>query len=59
MGFQDDWIMRQIEIITRYVVRLVFGRDDTQYTMEVTDGISVTDEIGPPCPDGLLKRIRM
>ena len=45
MGFQDDWIMRQVEIITRYVVKLVFGRDDTKYTMEMTDGISLTDEI--------------
>ena len=45
MGFQDDWIMRQVEIITRYVVKLVFGRDDTEYTMELADGISFTDEI--------------
>ncbi len=43
MGFQDDWIMRQVDIITRYVVKLVFGRNDTEYTVQASDMLSEED----------------
>lgn len=45
MGFQDDWIIRQVEMITRYVARLLFGKNDTEYTIEESDTLSEEDGI--------------
>ena len=28
MGFQDDWVMRQIEMMARFVANVVFGKKE-------------------------------
>lgn len=43
MGFQDDWILRQIEIITRYVAQLVFNKTHVEYELPVSDMMTETD----------------
>lgn len=51
MGFQDDWMMRQIEMITRFVANVVFGKQESDFTYEViessegSDGLSHCDEV--------------
>ncbi|MGN1457966.1 MAG: DUF6483 family protein [Acutalibacteraceae bacterium] len=41
MGFQDDWMLRQIEMIAHFVAKVVFQKDTVEY--EVTDELSNTD----------------
>lgn len=41
MGFQDDWMLRQIEMIAHFVAKVVFQKDTVQY--EVTDELSNSD----------------
>lgn len=41
MGFQDDWMLRQIEMIAHFVAKVVFRKDTVEY--EVTDEMSNTD----------------
>ncbi len=45
MGFQDDWIMRQIDIVARFVSKLVFNKDDVSYSAESSEMLSETDSI--------------
>ncbi len=45
MGFQDDWILRQIDIISRFVAHLVFNRDEVTYQPESSEMLSETDLI--------------
>lgn len=45
MGFQDDWIMRQIDIVARFVSKLVFNKDDVSYSAESSEMFSETDSI--------------
>ncbi len=35
MGFQDDWMMRQIEMMTQFVANVVFGKKESEITYEV------------------------
>lgn len=45
MGFQDDWVMRQIDIVARFVSSLVFKKDLVKYEPGVSDILSHTDEV--------------
>ena len=45
MGFQDDWVLRQIEIIARYVANLIFHKNRITYTFETTDMLSEMDKL--------------
>ncbi len=45
MGFQDDWILRQIDIVSRFVARLVFGKDEVSYEPSDSEVLSETDWI--------------
>ncbi len=45
MGFQDDWILRQIEIIARYVANLVFNKRVVRYEYESSEMLSETDRL--------------
>jgi len=45
MGFQDDWILRQIEIIARYVANLVFNKREVRYEYESSEMLSETDRL--------------
>ncbi len=45
MGFQDDWVMRQIDIVARFVSSLVFKKDLVKYEPGVSDMLSRTDEV--------------
>ena len=45
MGFQDDWVMRQIGIVARFVSSLVFKKDLVKYEPGVSDMLSRTDEV--------------
>ena len=42
MGFQDDWVMRQIEMLTRFVAEIVFGKNQSAVTYTLTGDISDT-----------------
>ena len=35
MGFQDDWMMRQIEMMTRFVANVVFGQRESDVKYEI------------------------
>ena len=41
MGFQDDWLLRQVQMIAHFVAKVVFQKDTIEY--EVTDELSNTD----------------
>ncbi len=46
MGFQDDWIMRQIDMLVHFVAKVVFNRDtETEYviTSDVNNGEELTE----------------
>ena len=45
MGFQDDWIMRQITTLAHFVVKIVFNKDNIGYTNESSDMLSQTDQL--------------
>ena len=44
MGFQDDWIMRQIEMMTRFFSQIVFQKDEVGYEFETSEMLSVADQ---------------
>lgn len=39
MGFQDDWMMRQIEMMTRFVANVIFKRNDTDVHYEIIGNV--------------------
>ncbi|MBQ9461632.1 MAG: hypothetical protein IJU51_06935 [Clostridia bacterium] len=45
MGFQDDWVMRQIDIVARFVSSLVFKKEIVEYQPSASDMLSHTDEV--------------
>lgn len=45
MGFTDDWIMRQIEVVSRYVAQLLFGKTEVRYSIESSEILSETDQL--------------
>ncbi len=36
MGMQDDWMMRQIEMMTKFVAKVVFGKDGNEVHYELS-----------------------
>ena len=55
MGFQDDWIMRQIEMMTRFVANVVFGKKESEVTYELIGDIKNTETL----TDTDLRHIRL
>ena len=45
MGFHDDWIMRQIEMMTRFVANVVFGKKESEVTYELIGDIKNTETL--------------
>lgn len=45
VGFQDDWLLRQIEMVTRFIANVVFGKDsEVRYEIE---NLSDTTQLTP------------
>lgn len=47
MGFQDDWMMRQIEMMTQFVANVVFGKNESEITYEVIGDASESTALRP------------
>lgn len=47
MGFQDDWVMRQIEMMTRFVANVVFKKTDTEVHYEIIGNIDDSTTLTP------------
>ncbi len=45
MGYQDDWMMRQISVLSHYVAKLVFGKSAVKYELGASDMLSETDQL--------------
>ncbi len=45
MGFQDDWMMRQIEMMTRFVANVVFGKKESEVRYEIVGNIDDSDSL--------------
>lgn len=44
MGFHDDWIMRQIEMMTRFFSQIIFQKDKIGYEFETSEMLTVADQ---------------
>ncbi len=47
MGFQDDWVMRQIEMMARFVANVVFGKKETDVQYEIVGNLNDTATLTP------------
>ncbi len=47
MGFQDDWMLRQIEMMTRFVANVVFGKKESDIQYEITGDMENSDSLTP------------
>lgn len=45
MFFEDDWIMRQIDMMAELVARLVFHKDTVSYQIEDAEHLTDTDAL--------------
>ena len=45
MGFQDDWMMRQIEMMTRFIANVVFKKNEEEIKYEIIGNIEDTDSL--------------
>lgn len=45
MFFENDWIMRQINMLVQFVARVVFKKDTVSYDIEDEDHLTDTDEL--------------
>ena len=45
MGFQDDWIMRQIEMMAKFVGNVIFGKKESEVQYEITGDINDTSTL--------------
>lgn len=45
MGFQDDWMMRQIEMMTRFIANVVFKKNEEEINYEIIGNIEDTDSL--------------
>ena len=45
MGFQDDWMMRQIEMMAKFVANVVFGRKDSEVQYEIVGNVDDSDSL--------------
>ncbi len=43
MGFQDDYIMRQIEMMSRIIAKFIFNKDSITYEIENPLQLTITD----------------
>ncbi len=51
MGFQDDWMMRQIEMMTKFVANVVFGKKESRVEYQI---VGNTEDSGTLTPIDLL-----
>ena len=54
MGCQDDWMLRQIEMITRHVAMMIFHKRAVRYELSSSEMLSETDELHLKL-DGLIR----
>lgn len=47
MGFQDDWIMRQIEMMAKFVGNVIFGKKEGEVQYEIIGNINDTSTLTP------------
>ena len=47
MGFQDDWVMRQIEMMARFVANVVFGKKEGEVQYEIIGDINDSSTLTP------------
>ena len=47
MGFQDDWMMRQIEMMARFVANVVFGKKEGEVHYEIVGDMTETSSLTP------------
>lgn len=47
MGFQDDWMMRQIEMMTRFIANVVFGKNEAEVQYEIIGNIDDSNSLEP------------
>lgn len=47
MGFQDDWMMRQIEMMAKFVANVVFGKKESEVQYKIIGEINDTDTLTP------------
>ena len=45
MGFQDDWMLRQIESIAQFVARVVFQKSEVHYEIENSEMYTHLDKL--------------
>ena len=45
MFFENDWIMRQINMLVQFVARIVFKKDTVSYEIEDEEHLTDTDEL--------------
>ncbi|MBQ8135384.1 MAG: hypothetical protein IJ192_13420 [Clostridia bacterium] len=45
MGFQDDWMMRQIEMLTRFVANVVFSKKESEVKYEIVGNVNDSDSL--------------
>lgn len=45
MGFQDDWMMRQIEMMAKFVANVVFRKNASEVNYSLVGNISDTDTL--------------
>ena len=45
MFFENDWIMRQINMLVQFVARVVFKKDTVSYEVEDEDHLTDTDKL--------------
>lgn len=44
MGFQDDWVMRQVDMIARFVSQLIFKKQEVTYQITDINNLTETDK---------------
>lgn len=47
MGFQDDWIMRQIEMMAKFVGNVIFGKKEGEVQYEIIGDINDSSTLTP------------
>ena len=45
MSYQQDWVMRQIEMMSQFVARLLFGRDQVEYRVVAPGAPTAADRL--------------
>lgn len=58
MFFENDWIMRQINMLVQFIARVVFKKDTVSYEVEDEDHLTDTDELYQKI-QALLKEVKI